>query len=85
MYSSFGRTWPIKFMIEKDPKLRILASASAGKNLWQVADDLRTELGICGDPLKQLLLELGQVILNDRVGEVIVAVIAQSRVIHRAQ
>lgn len=57
MYSSFGRTWPIKFMIEKDPKLRILASASAGKNLWQVADDLRTELGICGDPLKQLLLD----------------------------
>ncbi len=35
--------------------------------------------------LDQLLLELRQVILNDRVGEVIVAVIAQSRVIHRAQ
>ena len=57
MYSSFGRTWPIKFMIEKDPKLRILAFASAGKNLWQVADDLRTELGICGDALRQLLLD----------------------------
>ena len=56
MYSSFGRTWPIKFMIEKDAKLRILAFASAGKNLWQVADDLRTEFGICGDELRQLLL-----------------------------
>jgi hypothetical protein len=57
MYSSFGRTWPIKFMIEKDPRLRIKILAFAGKNLWQVADDLRTELGICGDALKQLLLD----------------------------
>jgi hypothetical protein len=56
MYSSFGRTWPIKFMIEKDARLRTKILAFAGKNLWQVADDLRTELGICGDALQQALL-----------------------------
>jgi hypothetical protein len=56
MYSSFGRTWPIKFMIEKDARLRIKILAFAGQNLWQVADDLRTELGICGDALQQALL-----------------------------
>src|SRR6185369_8835832 len=34
--------------------------------------------------LAQLLLKLDQVILNDRVGEVIVSIIAQSREIHGA-
>jgi len=71
VYKTFGRTWPMKFLIEKDPKLRVQIFASAGMNLWQIADDLRTELGICGDELRQLLLDNFPNATADQVAEVV--------------
>ncbi|HUF05325.1 MAG TPA: hypothetical protein VMM38_14270 [Aridibacter sp.] len=57
VYLPLGRTWPIKFIIEKDAELRVRVLSSAGASLWEVADVLRSELGICDDELGQLLLE----------------------------
>jgi len=55
LYKPFGRTWPIKFIIEKDAALRIQVLAASGTSIWEVADNLRSELGICGDDLSELL------------------------------
>lgn len=55
-YRTFGRTWPIKFLVEKDPVIRTVLLSSLGTSIWEVADELRTDLGICGDDLSQVLL-----------------------------
>jgi hypothetical protein len=46
MYSSFGRTWPIKFMIEKDPALRVILFRSLRKSCSQVASMLKNDFGL---------------------------------------
>jgi hypothetical protein len=54
-YRQWGRTWPIKFIVEKDPALRVRMLAAAGYTIWDVADNLRSTLGICGEQLRELL------------------------------
>ena len=55
VYNRFGRTWPIKFLIEKDPVLRVRYLHSLGRTAGQVVGVLRSEFGICGDQAKTLL------------------------------
>jgi hypothetical protein len=57
VYTRFGRTWPIKFLIEKDPALRLRRLVANGLTLWEIAAALRAEFGICGNELGQLLLD----------------------------
>ncbi|HJP88800.1 MAG TPA: hypothetical protein VJ850_07205 [Candidatus Limnocylindrales bacterium] len=54
-YKSFGRTWPIKFRVEKNPIIRVRILHEAGLSASQVANRIRLEFGICGDDLAQLL------------------------------
>lgn len=54
-YKSFGRTWPIKFRVEKNPTIRTRVLHEAGKGASQIAAALRLEFGICGDDVAQLL------------------------------
>jgi hypothetical protein len=56
VYRTFGRTWPIKFLIERDPELHIRILSATGNTIWDVADILRSDFGICDDELSQLLL-----------------------------
>ena len=46
MYSSFGRTWPIKFLIEKDPEIRVMLFRSLRKSCSQIASMLKNDLGL---------------------------------------
>ena len=55
VYSKFGRTWPIKFLIEKDPVLRVRYLRSLGRSASQVVSALRSEFGICGSQAATLL------------------------------
>ncbi len=54
-YKSFGRTWPIKFRVEKNPIIRVRVLNEAGKGASQIANAVRLEFGICGDDLAWLL------------------------------
>ena len=56
VYKTFGRTWPIKFMIERDPELHIRVLSASGTSIWDVADILRSDFGICDEELGELLL-----------------------------
>jgi hypothetical protein len=49
VYNTFGRTWPIKFMIEKDPTIRVRLLRSLHKSASQVVSMLHSEFGLCGD------------------------------------
>ena len=71
IYKPFGRTWPIKFIVEKDAALRVQVFGASGMTLWEVADDLRTELGICDDQLRQLLLNNYPDATDEQVAEVV--------------
>lgn len=71
VYRPWGRTWPIKFIIEKDADLRVRALNAAGSSLWETADILRSELGICGDDLRQLLQSAYPNATAEQVDEVI--------------
>ena len=55
VYSNYGRTWPIKFLIEKDPVLRVRHLRSLGRSAAQVVSSLRAEFGICGNQAATLL------------------------------
>ena len=70
-YGSFGRTWPIKFLIEKDAELKTQILAAAGMSLWEVADDLRSEFGLCDDELRQLLLAFYPDASDEQIAEVV--------------
>jgi hypothetical protein len=54
-YKSFGRTWPIKFRVEKNPTIRVRVLHEAGKDAGQIANAIRIEFGMCGDDLATLL------------------------------
>lgn len=45
VYNTFGRTWPIKFLIEKDPVLRVKIMRFLEKSCSQVASVLKNEYG----------------------------------------
>lgn len=49
------RTWPIKFLIENDPTIRVRLLRYLGRSASQVANVLRTEFGLCGEETAALL------------------------------
>lgn len=53
--SRLSRTWPIKFLIEKDPVLRVRYLHSLGKAAGQVLVALNQEFGLCGQTAAALL------------------------------
>ena len=55
MYSSFGRTWPIKFLIEKDAELRSRLFNSIGKSCSQMASMLKHEFGMDPQAVRSFL------------------------------
>ena len=54
-YRQFGRTWPIKFIVEQDADLRAQVIHASGGSMWEVAADLMSDLGTCGDDLGAIL------------------------------
>ena len=70
-YRQWGRTWPIKFIVEKDPELRIRLLSASGLSLWEIADILRSELGICDDELSSYLLSTYPGATAEQVSEVV--------------
>ena len=57
MYSSFGRTWPIKFMIEKDADLRMQLFDVLGKSCAQMAAMFKFDLGLDEQMVRTLLAD----------------------------
>ncbi|HMQ05294.1 MAG TPA: hypothetical protein PKD26_15360 [Pyrinomonadaceae bacterium] len=47
-HGSLGRTWPIKFVVEPDPRIRIRLLRFLGRSASQIANALRTEFNLCG-------------------------------------
>lgn len=70
-YRQWGRTWPIKFIIEKDPELRIRLLTALGLSLWEIANILRSELGICDAELAGFLLSTYPDATAEQVGQVV--------------
>lgn len=60
VYNTFGRTWPIKFLIEKDPALRVRVMRSAGRSCSQAASVLKNEYGLSAE-------ETASVLANDAI------------------
>jgi len=56
IYTRFGRTWPIKFLIEKDSNLRFIQLRSLGRSASQVASVLKNEFGLSAEQIRDLLL-----------------------------
>ena len=54
-YKSFGRTWPIKFRIEKNPTIWVRILRSEGKSASQVANVLKNEFALGPDDIALLL------------------------------
>ena len=79
-YRTFGRTWPIKFLVEKDPAIQAHLLGSLGLSIWQVADRLRTEFGICGEELRLLLLELYPLTFSEEVQNVVAGVCQEAKI-----
>lgn len=55
VYTRFGRTWPIKFLIEKDPILRVRHLRSLGRSASQITSVLRNEFGLSAEQIAELL------------------------------
>ncbi len=55
VYNTFGRTWPIKFLIEKDPVLRLSLLRAAGKSCSQAASVLKNDYGLSAEETASLL------------------------------
>lgn len=54
-YKSFGRTWPIKFRVDRDPAIHVRILRADGQSASQVADVLRREFGLGPDEVRALL------------------------------
>jgi hypothetical protein len=54
-YNSFGRTWPIKFRIENNPKIRVRVLHEAGKSASQIANAIKNEFQLGADDVRALL------------------------------
>lgn len=54
-YNTFGRTWPIKFLIEKDPALRLRLLRSLSRSCSQAASILKNEYGLTAEETALLL------------------------------
>ena len=54
-YRTFPRTWPIKFLIEKNPTIHVRVLRSIGQSAGQIAWDLRKEFNLSEDDIAALL------------------------------
>lgn len=54
-YKSFGRTWPIRFRVDRDPAIHVRLLRADGQSASQVADVLRREFGLGPDEVRALL------------------------------
>jgi hypothetical protein len=54
-YKSFGRTWPIKFLVENHPTIRVRVLRSLGQSASQVANVLRNEFDLGPADVAELL------------------------------
>jgi len=70
-YRQWGRTWPIKFIVERDPALWARMLAAGEMTLWEVADELRTRFGLCDNELRDLLVSAFPDAADDQVAEVV--------------
>ena len=55
LYKSFGRTWPIKFRVDRDPAIHVRLLRADDKSASQIADVLRREFGLGPDEVAALL------------------------------
>jgi len=55
VYTKFGRTWPIKFLVEKDPVIRVRQLRSIRKSASQIANVLKNEFGLGPNDIATLL------------------------------
>lgn len=54
-YKSFGRTWPIRFLVENHPMVRVRVLRSRDQSASQVANAIRNEFGLGPDVVADLL------------------------------
>ncbi|HEX5589335.1 MAG TPA: hypothetical protein VFX65_03475 [Candidatus Limnocylindrales bacterium] len=54
-YKSFGRTWPIKFIVENDPTIRVRILRAAGESASQVAHAIKSEFNLGPEAVAALL------------------------------
>lgn len=54
-YNTFGRTWPIKFLIEKDPALRVRLMRILERSCSQIASVLKMEFDLSAEETALLL------------------------------
>jgi hypothetical protein len=55
VYKSFGRTWPIKFRVEKHPKVRVRVLHLHGQSASQIANAIKLEFQLGPDDVRTLL------------------------------
>jgi len=55
VYNTFGRTWPIKFLVEKDPVLRVRLLRLLGRSCSQIASVLKNEFNFSAEETASLL------------------------------
>ncbi|MCA1589428.1 MAG: hypothetical protein LC734_03365, partial [Acidobacteria bacterium] len=55
MRSGLGATWPIKFLVEKDPAIRVRVLRFRGQSASQIVNALKSEFNLCGQPAAALL------------------------------
>lgn len=55
VYTRFGRTWPIKFRVDKDPALRVRQLRSLRRSASQIASVLKNEFGLGREQIAALL------------------------------
>ena len=55
VYKTFARTWPIKFLIESDPVIRVRVTRFLGKSCSQSASVVRNEFGLGAQEVAALL------------------------------
>ena len=67
VYTRFGRTWPIKFMIEKDPTVRVRQMRFLGKSASQIVSVLKTEFGLAAVQITPLLLNDCEPFTQDQI------------------
>lgn len=54
-FPRLGRTWPIKFLVEADPEIRVRVLRFRGQSASQVVNALRSEFDRCGQEAAALL------------------------------
>lgn len=55
IYNTWGRTWPIKFLVENNPVIRVRIMRHLGKSASLIASTLRNEFGLTEEEIAALL------------------------------